>query len=190
MTGRKNRKQIRERCLKTLGERYYGGELTFPFKFEDFDCPRPMDMPSRFFPGVKKLKYSSAIKADVSRVRASAWSDMPRCWFIDAWFDCEKCGKEFCWTAKIQQLWFERFQLWSEAYPKLCHECRAKQRRFRQTMSRFGAESEHALLRSVDRQTKEQILELFDVLESLAEEPLPKKFIERRNILKRQIEKM
>jgi hypothetical protein len=149
-----------------------------------------MDMPSRFFPNVKRLDYRSAIKANVSRVRASAWSDMPRCWFIDAWFDCEKCGKEYCWTAKVQQIWFERFQLRSEALPKLCPECRTRQRKFNLTMSRVGAESKRAVLRSVDRQTKQQMLELFDVLESLAEEPLPEELVERRDILKRQIEKM
>ena len=81
---------------RTIGERYYAGELAFPFQFEDFDCPTPEKMPRHFFPRVKKLDYSSAIKADVPRVRMSASSVIPRCWYIDAWFDCEKCGKEYC----------------------------------------------------------------------------------------------
>jgi len=175
---------------KSIGERYYGGELEFPFRFEDFDCPRPKDMPSRFFPGVKRLDYRSAIKADVSRVRASACSDMPRCWFIDAWFDCEKCGKEYCWKAKVQQIWFERFQVWSEAYPKLCPECRAKRRRLHKALNSFGIESKHAILRSTDVKTKQSMLELIDTIEHLSEVPLTKGILEKRDILKRQLEKM
>lgn len=173
-----------------IGDRYYGGELNFPFQFEDFDCPNPMDMPSRFFPGFKRLDYRSAIKADVSRLRVSAFSDMPRCWFIDAWFDCEKCGKEYCWTAKVQQVWFERFQLWSEAYPKLCPACRGKRRKLHLLRNRFGLESKLAILRRTDLKTKQRVLEMINEIERLSEEPLTKGILEKREILERQIERM
>ena len=113
-----------------------------------------------------------------------------RCWFIDAWFDYEECGEEYCWTAKVQQVWFERFGLWSEACPKLCPKCRARRRKLNLIRNRYGLESKHAILRSTDLKTKQRVLELIDEIEHLSEEPLTKGIIEKRAILKRQIEKL
>ncbi len=189
MVTKKNESKGKSKNTKKIGERYYGGELELPWRFEDFDCPTPMTMPARFFPGVKRLDYRSAIRADVSQVRASCFSDMPRCWYVDAWFDCEKCGKEYCWTAKVQQTWFERFHLWSEAYSKICPECRGKRRELYRLQNRFALESKQAILHGTDLKTKQRVLEMVEEIERLSEEPLTKGILEKRDILKRQIEK-
>ena len=175
---------------KEIGERYYSGELKFPFQFEDFNCREPTEMPRRFFPNVKKLDYRSAIKADVSKLRVSAWQDMPRCWYIDAWFDCGKCGKEYCWTAKVQQVWFERFHIMSEAFPKLCPECRRKKRKLTLALAKFSEASKNALLRSTDLETKKQALAILEEIEKLSETDLTRGLQEKREILTRQIERM
>ncbi len=175
---------------KKIGDRYYDGELEFPLRFEDFNCSTPYKMPLHFFPRVKKLDYTSAIKADVSKLRVSAWSVMPRCWYIDAWFDCEQCGKEYCWTAKVQQIWFERFQCWSEAYPKLCPECRKKRRKLGKLKEEYGRMAGCAILRTTSLKIKQQVLELINEIEHLSEEPLTRGIVEKRDILIKQIEKI
>ena len=161
-----------------------------PLRFEDFHCPTPQDMPPYFFPRVKKLNYSAAIKLDVSKLESMAYSVQPRCWYIDAWFDCEQCGEEFCWTAKEQQYWFEELHLWKDACPKLCLECRKKRRKVLDLRKEYGRMAKVAILRTTDLKTKQQALELIHEIEQLSEEPLTRGIAEKREILLRQIEKM
>ena len=175
---------------RTIGDRYYAGELAYPYRPEDFDCPIPEKLPLHFFPRVKRLDYRSAIKADVSRVFMSAWSVIPRCWYIDAWFDCEKCGKEYCWSAKTQQLWFERFQFYEFAYPKLCPDCRKKRKRIAKLTEQYASMARIAILRTTGLKIKQQALELINEIEQLSEKSLTRGIAEKRDILLRQIEKM
>ena len=180
---------VKDKKEKRIGDRYYGGELSFPFRFEDFNCPTPEKMPMHFFPNVKRLDYNSAIKADVSQLRVSAWSVMPRCWYIDAWFDCEECGEEYCWTAKTQQIWFERNHLWSEAYPKICPTCRKKRKTLAQLREEYSKNIDVAILRITDLKTKKYVLDIINEMAQLDEQPLTKGILAKRDILRLQIEK-
>jgi len=161
-----------------------------PLRFEDFRCPTPQDMPLDYFPRVKKLDYPSAIKADVSKLELSAWSVEPRCWYIDAWFDCEQCNEEFCWTAKEQQYWFEELHFWIDSYPKLCLECRKKRRKIPDLQRKYGRMAKIAIRRTTELKTKQQALELINEIEQMSGEPLTCGIAEKRDILMKQIEKM
>jgi len=174
---------------KRIGDRYYSGELSFPFQFEDFNCPTPEKLPIHFFPKVKRLDYNSAIKADVSQVKVSAWSVMPRCWYIDAWFDCEECGEEYCWTAKTQQIWFERFDLWCEAYPKICPACRKKRKTLGRLREKYSKNIAVAILRTTDLKTKKYVLDIINAMEQFDEQSLTKGILAKRDILRLQIKK-
>lgn len=178
---------VKKQEAKKICERYLAGELKFPLKFEDFNCPSPGRMPRHFFPGVKKLDYDSAIKAEISRLKVSAFSVMPRCWYIDAWFECPKCGNEYCWEAKTQQIWFEEYDIWCEAYPKLCPECRQKCKKLARLKSEYAEIAAIAILRTTEPAIKEHILRLIGEIEELSEEPLSRGIIEKRQILQRQL---
>jgi len=146
------------------------------------------------FPQYKRLNYQSAIQADTSKHKASTYFGSHRTWYIDAWFDCEQCGKEFCWTVQEQQCWFEQLHFWIDAYPKSCPDCRKNRRRKREKCNRlnndYASLAKIAILRSTDLKTKQQALELINEIEQLSEEPLTRGIVEKREILLRQIEKM
>ncbi len=122
---RKN--QIRRWFWKNDGERDYWTieETDRPLVFEDFGCPQPSDLSKHFLPESHRRNYDTAIKADVTKQNFSV---MPRCWYIDAWFYCDECKQEFCWTAKEQKHWFEDCTFFVHSYPKKCPACRQKRR--------------------------------------------------------------
>ena len=168
-------------------------------RFEDFNCPTPQDMPLDFFPRIKRLDYDSAIKADVSKQNVS--SGKVRCWYIDAWFDCEQCGKEFCWNAKTQQnlvdFFYKHnlhlasdFDFTNFCCPNICQDCKTKRRKYYEHWDEYARMARIAILSSTDLKTKLQTLVMLNEIEQLSDTPLPNGIAEKREILIRQIEKM
>lgn len=148
-------------------------------------------MPHYYFPGAVRKDYNTAIRADTSRHRTSCFVDMERFWYFDVWFLCQKCGREFCWSAKTQQIWFERFGLWTQAYPKLCPECRRKRNRLNRAKDDYAKLVRDIDIKSrkIDVKLKHQVIETIGRIEELSEEPLTRGYIELRDLLERQIEK-
>jgi len=142
------------------------------------------------FPQAQRLDYRSAIRADVSKHHSSTYFGSDRSWYIDAWFDCEQCGKEFCWTANEQQVWFEEYHFWIDSCPILCLDCRRKRRRTCLIKNDYARMAKIATLRTTDLKTKQQTLYMINEIEQLSGEPLPRGIAEKRDILIRQIEKM
>lgn len=46
--------------------------------------------------------------------------------YFDKKITCSTCKKEFIFSAKEQQYWFETLKFWHESYPTKCLECRKK----------------------------------------------------------------
>jgi DNA-directed RNA polymerase subunit RPC12/RpoP len=68
-----------------------------------------------------------AIKADLSK-QAPHNSYGPPMWYVDQKRTCLDCGKEFAWTAKKQQHWFEVLKLPIHVQAVRCPACSRKVR--------------------------------------------------------------
>ena len=68
-----------------------------------------------------------AIKADLSQ-QAPHNSYDPPMWYVDQKRNCRDCGKEFTWTAKKQQHWFEVLKLPIQVQALRCPGCSRKVR--------------------------------------------------------------
>ena len=90
--------------------------------FDVFGSTDPKRMPASFFFGSKFIDYRTAIRADISK---QIYTAAPRQWYIDCDFDCSECHREFTWTARQQQSWFEQYGLWVDALPRICKDCKA-----------------------------------------------------------------
>jgi hypothetical protein len=75
----------------------------------------------------QKSMPRGAIKADLSKQSPNN-SYGPPMWYVDQKRNCRDCGKEFAWTAKKQQHWFEVLKLPIYVEALRCPACSRKVR--------------------------------------------------------------
>jgi len=96
----------------------------------------PRKMSSHYFHESRFIDYQTAIRADVSK---QIYSVAPRYWYIDAVFECNECLREFTWTAEEQKAWFEQYDLWVDAEPRICKCCIAARRKLKDLRREYDA---------------------------------------------------
>jgi hypothetical protein len=149
-----------------------------------FGTTDPRMMPKHLFWGAIDLDYDSAIRGEPQKQN---YSDCPRHWYIDAKFICERCHKEFTWTAGEQKAWFEDYFFWIDSHPRHCKRCMADRRHLESLKKEYDSTVSQA--RSADTSDKKRrIIEVVRELES-ALGCLPEKMVETKNLFERQIQK-
>lgn len=141
-------------------------------------------MPRHFFIGVRRMKYTTARRADISKQN---YTVCPRHWYIDAVFVCRDCGDEFVFTADEQCFWYEDRQFYVDSLPKSCVKCRKAQRANLELRKRYDALISEALGRCSE-DTKKEVVGIINELE-VAEEVIPEKMRENLLTLYAQIAK-
>jgi hypothetical protein len=101
-----------------------------------FGNTHPKNMPRHFFYGALAVHHETAARASVEKQN---YSVCPRHWYMDADFKCERCGKEFTWTAKEQKVWFEDYFFWVDSRPRHCKECSGAIRRLLDKQKEYDA---------------------------------------------------
>ncbi len=101
-----------------------------------------------------------AIKANLSK-HAQHNSYGPPLWYVDQRRKCRDCGKEFLFSAKEQQHWYEIVRLPIQVSAVHCPACRKKirhakaaQRRHMEEMSRRPMHPNRTLLKSTRKKAK------------------------------------
>jgi len=94
--------------------------------------PRKKQSPKRRTASLKKEQFlpgmpPGAIKADLSK-HAPHNSHGPPLWYVDQHNKCVDCNREFIFTARQQQYWFEILKIPIYVYADRCPGCRAKRR--------------------------------------------------------------
>ena len=80
-----------------------------------------------------------AIKADLAK-HAPHNSYGPPMWYVDQERKCRDCGKEFTWTAKRQQHWFEVLKIPIHVQAVRCAACGRKVRLAKEAQKKHMAE--------------------------------------------------
>ena len=141
--------------------------------------------PSWFFQDALRMDYSSAIRS--KEVGTQDFFVVPRHWFIDAWFCCERCNGEFCWTKEEQKHWFDKLKLRVDSVPHVCPQCRWRIRKLIDLRKRYDAEIATALKKSAPIAVKKEMLDLVDRLQSLSNDNIPESIQRNRRTLKNQL---
>jgi DNA-directed RNA polymerase subunit RPC12/RpoP len=89
--------------------------------------------------GVAMSLPPGAIKADLSK-HAPHNSYGPPMWYVDQKRKCRDCGKEFTWTAKRQQHWFELLKIPIHVQAVRCAACGRKVRLAKEAQKQHMAE--------------------------------------------------
>ena len=153
--------------------------------YDFFGQNDPQQMPPHFFWRHLRLDYDSAIKADTSK---QDFSVAPRHWYIDATFECNRCHKEFCFTAAEQKAWYEDYAFYVDSCPNECQVCRREIRRLKSLWQEYDREIAQALLTRTELEVKTRLASVIDELRE-AGEALPAKTHENREVLAKQIER-
>lgn len=75
--------------------------------------------------------------------------------YFDRIMNCEGCGKQFTFTAKEQQYWYEKLKFWVQSHPKHCVECRRKRRNYKQAQRELKL-----AMRELDERNPSQMLRI------------------------------
>lgn len=150
-----------------------------------FGSSDPRKMPAHLFGDAIRLDYSSAIRGEPQKQN---YSVCPRHWYVDADFECARCHREFSWTAREQQAWFEEYSFWIDSCPRLCPSCMSNRKRLQALRKEYdstvaGAQAKDAI------EQKRRIVEIVRELES-ALTSLPEKMLETMHLFERQIHKV
>ena len=86
------------------------------FNFGLFGENNPKRMPSHLFFGSRRMDYSTAQRADISKQN---YTVCPRHWYVDATFRCRDCRNEFVFTAAEQRFWYEDRRFWIGELPPI-----------------------------------------------------------------------
>jgi len=143
--------------------------------------------PPWFFRDVLRMDFSTAIRSE--NVREQNHSVVSRHWFIDAWFQCERCKGEFCWTAEEQKYWFDELKLRVDSCPHCCKECRQGIRSGKQLRQRCDAEITAALQPSALPEVKKEMLDIIDHMEKSHKGDIPESVRRNRRTLEKQLMK-
>lgn len=142
----------------------------------------PKKMPSHFFSDATDFDYSTAFRANIA---VQYFSVCPRHWYIDARFQCIKCGKDFLWSAQEQQTWFETYRFWVNSSPRLCRDCRGRRREAIRLRQEYNALIDVARSGGTQGQ-KHRIIEIVDALENYFG-CIPDKLRVTRDLFRKQI---
>ena len=145
----------------------------------------PRLMPSHLFHNCIRLDYSTAIRADITKQN---YSVCPRHWYIDANFQCTRCGGEFCFTVSEQKQWYEGQRFWIDSIAKQCKECRRLIRREKSLRREYDRDILIAI-KTDNLSQKQRLVDVVDEFRSLTD-IIPPKLLENRETLVNQIAKM
>jgi hypothetical protein len=149
-----------------------------------FGNTNPKRMPPHFFSGALAVHHETAIRANFEKQNFSV---CPRHWYVDAEFKCERCAREFTWTAEEQMAWFEEYFFWVDSHPRHCRECRADLRHLVDLRKEYdatvAAARDHGTLGQ-----KNRIIEIVAELEQVFGK-LPEKMTETAELFQRQVTK-
>lgn len=145
-----------------------------------FGSSDPRKMLGHFFSGAVRLEYRTARRADVSR---QDYTVAPRHWYLDAWFTCGDCRREFVWSAREQQFWFETLRFYVDTQATRCRACRSRRRRIAALRKNYDATVGEARgSKSTDLRVK--VIGIVNHLESLGGE-IPAAMQETRALFRR-----
>jgi hypothetical protein len=152
-----------------------------PIVYEVFGSTDPKRMPAHFFCGSKFIDYGTAIRADISK---QTYTVAPRHWYIDCDFDCAECHREFTWTAREQQAWFEQYGLWVDAQPRICKDCKAAELR----LEDLRREYDSLVAAARDQGTVAQKLRIISIITDLQASlsSLPQKMLDTLHLFEHQ----
>lgn len=148
--------------------------------FGDHD---PKEMPKHLFSRARRVDYSTAQKADISKQN---YSVCPRHWYLDATIHCGDCKREFVFTASEQRYWYENRRFYVDSFPTRCAKCRRHERTKLEHRQRYDAMIESALARNAPPDQKRQVVAIIDELE-LIEGEIPEKLKQNRERLLAQL---
>ena len=139
------------------------------------------EMPDHFFWNAIKIDYDTAIRA---KIKKQNYSVCAREWYIDAHFECMKCGREYVWTTSEQKAWFEDFYFWVDSSPNNCKECRKEIRELKEARSQYDQIISEAR-EGHDLDAKKKALGLIERIENGTN--LPEKIKATKDLLQKQI---
>jgi|SRR5882724_8491435 len=88
---------------------------------------RPPSVTKEYYEYCMERMPAGAIEADLSK-HAPHNSHGPPMWYVDEKKKCEECGREFIFTARQQQHWFEVLKIPIQVTANRCASCRKKRR--------------------------------------------------------------
>ena len=154
--------------------------------FDSFGDSDPRKMPSHLFWGTPHLDYSTAVRADVTQQN---YCVCPRHWYIDAAFECSRCGQSFLFKADEQKFWYEELKFWIDSKPRECAKCRKELRALKALKQEYDREIASALGKRTSLEQKERLVALLEAIEA-GGVTLAEKTLENRRVLLTQIEKV
>jgi allantoicase len=144
--------------------------------------------PTFFFWNVLRMDFSTAIRAEnVEEQNFSRGYHAPRCWFIDAWFRCERCKEEFCWTKEEQKLWFEEYKLRVDSVPHVCPLCRREIYEHVNLRRHYDAGIAAALEKSASVEVKKEMLDIINHLKRYLKDKMPESIQKNLRTLTNQL---
>src|SRR5258705_13351323 len=144
----------------------------------------PKWMPAHLFFGSRRMDYSTAQRADISKQN---YSVCPRHWYVDATFLCRDCGNEFVFTANEQRFWYEEKRFWIDSLPRRCAACRKEQRTRLNLRKQYDALVATAM-GACPLETKRELVAIINELE-VAEGEIPERMKQKRIALYAQLAK-
>jgi hypothetical protein len=135
------------------------------------------------FRNALRVDLSTAIRS--ANVKEQNFSVFPRHWFIDAWFRCESCNEEFCWTAEEQRYWFDELKFNVASAPRHCKKCRQSIR----LRKRYNAGIMAALKKSASVDVKKEMLDIIDRMSKTPKEQTYGSIPRNRQTLENQLQK-
>ena len=148
------------------------------FGYADSRC-----MPEWLFSRALSLDHTTAIRGNPEKQNHGV---CPRHWYVDAVFECVRCGEQFTWTAGEQKAWFEDYFFWIDSVPRHCMQCGADRRR----IDDLRKEYDSTVAAARENGTSEQKRRIIEIVTELEIElgKLPEKMIETKKLFKRLIE--
>ena len=152
--------------------------------FDRFGDSDPRKMPN-LFGGSRHIDYSTAVRADVTQ---QSFCVCPRHWYIDAAFECSRCGESFVFTADEQKFWYEELKFWIDSLPRECAKCRKELRALKALQQEYDRDIASALSKRTSVDQKQRLVAVIEAIEAGGVK-LAQTATENRRILLSQIEK-
>ena len=142
-------------------------------------------MPSYLFPDGTCFDFDSAIKADTSR---QDFSVEPRYWYVDATIRCDRCKKDFLFSADEQRFWYEELRFYVDSFARQCPACRGELRELKMLRQQYDREIAEAI-RANDIGLKQRLVSVIDAMTE-AGLHLPDRIRENQRVLLSQIKRL
>lgn len=147
-----------------------------------FGSDDPLDMPAHLFHRSLRVDYETAVRGDTDKQNCSI---CPRHWYVDAIFQCDRCGAEFTFTTAEQRAWYEDYGFWVDSLPRHCPACRRELRNLKTLRQEYDRTVAQAI-RHGTLESKQRLAGVIDQLYELGGE-LPPRINETRRQLASQI---